>query len=691
MQPPQAPSTLLWAGKDVTLVFGASRLTGLLTYVVQGVDLGTEPSAIVPRLAAASEPHFPSERELPYWPRFADLTASQRRYYLDWLAGGRTSAPAEAGYAFLFFYGLERRALLDCEDIAVVFDEVVRMRKAFDGPAGQFNRSFTRYTTEFLWFLLNRDSKAFTPKQFRAAFKLSLSARTDDWLAAATAWLCGRGYPLPEWLAFEIASRLPKSKRSVVAKRIGEELKEVFQKRYTERFGKGLNLKAGKAVRCIEYRPASAALAPCKVPVHGPMNLMSQFNPLSELWNDCIDDLRRLSTFAGHDDGMTVERWRAMPPDLRANVDHPLTDRFAEFIAARAGESGDTLVLPRELATLMGVSESKKLSPAVARKVAETVEDVGYCVEPDARVSGRGYDDQSPVTLYLNMIQTPIDPSRYRAVSALLEVCIAIAAADGDVDEAELTKLARRIDEVFVFNEAEHRRLDALRALRVAKRGATTDACRSVKQLERSQRELIGRLMVAVVGGDGAVTATQIKAIRKVYGAIGFEKPEVDKLVAGMVPTDDLTTVVAAVSGPAGEKLPPPPGILPAPLTFDRLAIAAKLAETREVARLLAEAMNADVDEEDNTAVTVEFTAPPPAEVIAPAAPAMPTTIAEFYREVISKPAWTRDELSAAARSRGLMLAGAIETVNDWSTEQYGGPLLYEDGDLITLESAYIS
>ncbi len=167
--------------------------------------------------------------------------------------------------------------------------------------------------------------------------------------------------------------------------------------------------------------------------------------PLAELWNACVDDLRRLSTIAAHDGGgeMTSERWHAMPPELRAPVDHPLTDRFADFIAARAGESGDTLV---------GVDPAKRMTPAVARTMAETVEAVGYCSEPDARLSGRGYDDQPLVTLYLNMIPTPIEPARSRAVSALLEVCIAVASADvADVDEPELARLARRIDEAFEF------------------------------------------------------------------------------------------------------------------------------------------------------------------------------------------------------------------------------------------------
>jgi uncharacterized tellurite resistance protein B-like protein len=471
----------------------------------------------------------------------------------------------------------------------------------------------------------------------------------------------------------------------VVATRVGDELGQVFRSRYAERFGAGMPLRPSKRERRFEYRPASSALSPAIHTGCSAMDRPSQFDPLAELWNACVDDLRRLSTVATHGGEMTAERWDALPPELRATVDHPLTDRFAEFIAARAGESGDTLVEPRDLATLLGVDPAKRMTSAVARRMAGTVEAVGYCVEPDARLSGRGYDDQPRVTLYLNMIPTPIDPARYRAVSALLEASIAVASADGDVDEPELARLARRIDEAFEFNEAEHRRLDALRALRLACRAETADACRSVKRLDRPQRELLGQLMVAVVTGGERLTAKQVRAVRKMYGAIGLDKPDVDRAVADLMPTDDLPTVLPATAGVDGERLPPPPNERPVAVPLDRAAIAAKLAETREVARMLADAMNADVVEETPAAhETVAVPTQPAGDA------GVPTPIAAFYQQVISQPAWTRDELAAVARSHGLMLARAVESVNDWSTDHHGGPLLYEDGDQITLESAYL-
>jgi hypothetical protein len=117
---------------------------------------------------------------------------------------------------------------------------------------------------------------------------------------AATSFLIRGGYLLPDSVAFELAGRLPKSKRGVVVRRVGDELKNLFRTRYNERFGKGLALRVGKREHKFDYRPASAALGPASVVAASPMDVPSQFAPPCELWNECVDDLRRQSTIAGH-------------------------------------------------------------------------------------------------------------------------------------------------------------------------------------------------------------------------------------------------------------------------------------------------------------------------------------------------------------------------------------------------------
>jgi hypothetical protein len=50
---------------------------------------------------------------LDYWPFYAEIPPVSRAAYLAWLAGGRSHPDVPVGYVFLFFYGLERLALVD--------------------------------------------------------------------------------------------------------------------------------------------------------------------------------------------------------------------------------------------------------------------------------------------------------------------------------------------------------------------------------------------------------------------------------------------------------------------------------------------------------------------------------------------------------------------------------------------------
>ena len=182
----------------------------------------------------------------------------------------------------------------------------------------------------------------------------------------------------------------------------------------------------------------------------------------------------------------------------------------------------------------------------------------------------------------------------------MLNVGFAVAAADGHADVAELAVLTQQLEAAFSLNETEQRRLEALRGLRAANGVEMADLNRMLRDLSRQQQELVGRLMLALVAADGQVTKAELKTVRKVYSAMGWDKDAIDTAVATLLPTpgksadgDELVTVLPATAGEAGEPIPPPPGAASA-FVLNRAAIDAILRETQDVARLLADAMTPD-------------------------------------------------------------------------------------------------
>ena len=107
-------------------VAGMSIPNGML-YV--GLSLPTaqgrqEPALINPNLPVSRQPVDISQRQMQYWPSYSEISPDARRAYLQWLSTGRTDPTADIGYVFLFFYGLERRALVDLESTPGAQEEV---------------------------------------------------------------------------------------------------------------------------------------------------------------------------------------------------------------------------------------------------------------------------------------------------------------------------------------------------------------------------------------------------------------------------------------------------------------------------------------------------------------------------------------------------------------------------------------
>jgi tellurite resistance protein len=700
MVPLAAP---IWLGVGRHLNHGGFEIRDPLVYVYTGDSQpdGTEPAAVDLRQPVVASAFPGADPQLGYWPRYDEFSADQRGVYLQWLARGRTSAPPQLGHMFVFLYGLERRALVDGQDVKLIFKEVLRLRDIYARSRQPISRSFDNYTSSFLWFLLLREPAVFAIRHFELVGK-STHAWDDDRLAFALSWLATAGQALPDWLAFALAGQLPKSQRSVVVKRVGDEMRELFAKRYRELFGAGITLRTSKRARKYWYRPASAALRAFEIDGPNPMGMSSQFNKLSDLWNECIVDLKRLSSVVAGASGekMTVETWNALPAELQAGVDHPLADQFTRFIEEHTADSAHTIAPTRALATLAGIPAEAKLTAAVCRRMGDIVENIGYCVEPDARLTGRSYEPDGSVIIFLNLADGTTDPTRYSAASTLLGVGLALAQIDGRSDEGELSLLTQHIDSAFELNEHEQRRLSMFRALLVAKGADLSDVTKPLKRLPQTERERVAKFALALVAADGVVTKDEQKAVRRLYSALGFERDQADAAIAAMMtkPANDNepVTVLQAGTSPSGEVIPAAPGAkTPLGLKLDRTAIAAILKDTLEVSRMLSDAMNLDAQQasSDSTGAPLAKlpTQPRQIAISAEAAvdPSVPARYAAFYQVILTRSQWPRAELSALAKQHGLMLAGAVEAINDWSTGKHGGPLLYEDDQHFTLESAY--
>lgn len=115
----------------------------LFTKVVEFVNIPMDdPSTIFKKLEVRRPLNTDQVPELPYYPCYAKMDPEQRWIYLNWLEDIRQKI--DIGYAFIYYYGLERQLLTS--NFNDSFDEINLLRKFHD------NKSFILYSSAALLF-----------------------------------------------------------------------------------------------------------------------------------------------------------------------------------------------------------------------------------------------------------------------------------------------------------------------------------------------------------------------------------------------------------------------------------------------------------------------------------------------------------------------------------------------------------
>jgi len=688
--PPGDPPPLRWYGPGDRISAKSYLLRDPMVYCCEGAPSDDEASCIDLRLEVG-KPAWESAGALGYYTSYRKLSPTQRANYLTWLANNRTTALSEIGYAFLFFYGLERRLIVERQDLSPIVKECVRLLESYT-----FSASFDGYVSRFLAFVLARDGIAtLKEKWFEAVFEISRLRNNEDFLAVALAWFFQKSAPLPVSWAIRIASKDPRSPQSIVVFRIPDQFHSLFEKRYREEFGEGLALKVAKREHSLDYRPASPSLVasaalpggrPEPIMLPNVLGLQSQFSRLVAIWSSCIDELRPVSRILAK--GVEVdsrEAFDAMPDDLKAIVEHPEKKKWAAMVAEHTREDGFALVEVSKLAALHGLEPRAKLTPTQSRSIATTAEYMGLAIEPDSRITTRTYGWEDVVSLIRAEAGAglPTDP-RYLAASLMLELGVFIAAADGSVDDVEIDQVARFLESQFLLGPTDTRRLEALKRVFMERPPTLAGLGKRLQfALSREQREAVGQFLTGVAAANGIIDRKEISALRSAYRALDIGVDQLNKLVDGFRRSsrEPVEVVRGEPSASSGEAIPlrAAPGH-PHGLALDEGVLRRLMAETEKVAAMLGDAMR-----EESLAETSELL--PITPLVDSRFGSLEARFHPMLANLLERPLWPRAEFDSLARACGVMPSGALDAVNEWAYDLFDDPIIIEQEETLLVQS----
>lgn len=677
---PPRPSNLApgrWIAPGQSVQVADFTLPGGMIYVgseLRAPSARIDPCLIDPQLPVAGGGYW-QRGSMGYWPSYAGLTPELRRAYLHWLAGGRVGE-IDTGMLFLFFYGLERRVLVDAAQDAAATADFPAIAAELERLLGLYGASgsFKGYVQRLLAWMRLDHSMPHLYAQPQAWSGTNADAEQATRVALGQAAV--DHVPVPPALAAEWVRAHPNIRKWPSVWHCRTEFNRLFAIRYAELFGAGMVLPVNKTRLKLSYRPGSAGLlgsAVCVRDAGAIPDVLLQQGPvktLQPLVDACGRELEPYRHFLVQHPGpdttgeslslLPVALW---PPDrrakldaLRAHLDQPAAMQFADVLIAI------------DLPSVLDRTKARALINALASE--------GIGLVPDVFDGARTPTATASVVLFNSpeeMLRTE-STHAYKAARLMLELAACVAWADGEFSPAEQFFLRDAIVGWAHLDAREQKRLQAHMVWLVQVPPVLSSLKKRLELLQGDVRRVVADFLIALAQADGEISPAEVRVLQKAFPLLGLSADAVyaqlhQAGIAAMAPTRTKVPTAAPTAGGS--------------FVLDPQRLAALRADTEKVAVLL-EGIFADAPAEDPEDPEHDRFAATTRSVMAEEEPAKPETAlpgldpahAALVQLLCSRPHWMRAELTDAATDLELMLDGALEQINEAALEVFGSPLV---------------
>ena len=658
-----------WISEDEQLSVNGRQLTKGFFYfggVMNSLDgYGIEPS-LVDDKRPASSPSVDSEiytdESLGYWPTYASLSKGCRGAYLDWLASDRSNPNTPIGYVFIYFYGFERRVIenksnnqITNEEYIAIFEEVLRLNRVFNA-----NRSFRGYSANFLELMalqrptLLEDRLADIPETNNAlSFKVNL----------ATTIANGNPVKAPlalEWLknTFEYSLKTP-------ARRCEEEFSQLFQIRFSDKFGEGISVKPNKTKLRLSYHAASNG-------VHGvdlelgdlpdPSILKGPIKKLIPIAEQCTEELNSYSRYLGKADTSRsdIAALMLLPKELANESNSPVIETFKSW-ANQIISSNEGLTTVKDFWTHTGTPLPKAFNKKENELVANLAAKAEIGIAPDQRFHHAKLKIDDNIVLFSPGHGEFFEPSSaFNQVSLAIRLGAMVATIDGNVDHHEKIALQTLINHDDKLSPSEKNSLNAYLTWRLNAPVNNTGLKARIEKLGVPQVEFLKRFMLSIALADGKIDASEIKQIEKLYTSLGLDKSLVTSDIHAFASSKQP---ISATSKEAS--------IDKSTFQLDEGILAIHESDTNDAKSMLESIFAVDEEAEQEVRPTADVNEE-----------GLDSPYKELFETLIAKESWPRKEVHELCSKLNIMVNGALETINDWAYDKVDAPVLDDDGDI---------
>lgn len=638
---------------------------------------GTEASLVDDSLTIENKPSSYEDESLGYWPKFITLSPKGRGAFLSWLSSNRSDPETPLGYVFIYFYGIERRIIVDSikqevdnTEFKSLFDEILRIKDIYGS-----NRSFSNYSTRLLEIMyllrpqvVSNTELEKTPQRDSVLFKYLLATTVNE------------EKPVSAELALAWIRFYPDYNLKKPARRCGYEFSQMFTRLYSKKYGDGIVVKPNKTRLKIEYHPASSSLRGISFPqqdLPDPSNLKGPVNKLIAIADECTTELDAYSRYlAKPDTSRTDIEALMLLPDELSDVGATLgLGKFKKW-ADDAISTKNGLVSVEEFWTYTKSPLPSKINKKEAELIQKLAQKADFGIAPDTRYHHAKPSADGKLVLFPEGHGKYFEPSKaFSEMGMALRLGAMVATIDSHVDQAELNLLTQLIDHDTNLSPTEKRSLHAYLLWRLNTPSNVTGLKARVELLGKTEKAAVSRILVGVAMADGKIDPDEIKQLEKIYTLLGLDK----SLVTGDI--HDMSSSKAAMRSvsPQSETISSASSLF----QLDESILAIHESETKDVQSMLGAIFVEDqpFSESDDSATD---------STLAEEETGIDKPHYALFESLIRKDKWTREEVEALCRDSDLMISGALETINDWSFDKVDAAVLEEDGDAIYVDQKIV-
>lgn len=672
-----------WIAPGIPCVVGSLAIPGGMVYVGTSLRAGAgdvDPCLINPSLSIAKRGDY-TTRDMGYWPSYSDISATARRSYLEWLADGRKDPEADVGYVFLFFYGLERRAILDArsDDAAqaewpAIAQELRRLLDIY----GEKSHSFKRYASELLNWMAASNYPVDLYKQPLPDLPKGLEVPVYVRLALGRAAVDGAA--VPAHLALGWAKLDPSTYLRTAAERCAPEFDRLFQQKYTEQYGPGIVLPRNRTKLRLVYQAASSGFRGMDVKLSfgdtpDVTALTAPIQKVRALVEETTNALDSYSRFVGKNPNArsALEGLLHLPATLWPQSAQDVLSELKQRM-------GDGMLAISFQELLAKLDAQSTLTKDKTHALARALESLNIGIEPDVLAGAKLPKPDEKVVLFAVPPGEAVSRATpaYQAAALTLQLASAVATVDGEFSAREMSHLRQQVVSWTHLTPNHIRRLLAHLRLLIVAPASLPALKKKLEPLDAHAKEVLATFMATVAQSDGEIAPAEVKMLESVYKALGVDPKKVFSDVHAVAARAPAPKTPAGSEQPALLSAPAAVPSKPAGFKLDAARIAELQRESQEVSALLA---NIFVDDE---AVSQTSSAAEDASTAGePAGPAGLMGLDEAHsalaRILLQRPEWPRSDLADAAADLELMLEGALLSINEAAFDAYDIP--FTEGD----------